>query len=84
VRETYKEDTMFKKIIDEPERHKAFCKTDDMLYTKNRAGDDVLCIPRAVANGRRLTEVVLTTAHTILGHLGAQRTGEYIRRFYWW
>ncbi|VDB95766.1 unnamed protein product [Peniophora sp. CBMAI 1063] len=84
VKDGYTEDTLFQKIVDEPERHKAFSKTDGFLYTRNRAGDDVLCIPRAVKNGRRMTEVILTTAHTILGHMGAQRTGEYIRRFYWW
>jgi hypothetical protein len=28
--------------------------------------------------------MVLDSAHLILGHLGSQRTSEYIRRWYWW
>lgn len=41
-------------------------------------------IPRSKTGGRRLTEIVIDQAHTILGHLGGQKTEEYIRRWFWW
>lgn len=29
-------------------------------------------------------ELILDRAHTTLGHLGPQRTAEYVRRWFWW
>ena len=54
------------------------------MYTQNRAGTSVLCIPLVVQNKRRLTEVIILQAHEVLGHFGPQKTAEYIRRHYWW
>jgi len=31
-----------------------------------------------------MIEIVLEQAHSTLGHMGAQRTSEYIRRYFWW
>src|ERR1700692_4236232 len=31
-----------------------------------------------------LTAIIIEQAHTILGHFGAQKTADYICRWYWW
>ena len=84
MRKGYKRDSLFDKILKAPGHHKGFEIVDNLLYTHNQAGDRVLCIPSAVYHKRRLTEIILSQAHQILGHLGPQKTSEYIRRYYWW
>ena len=46
VKEGYKEDDMFSKIIKEPGNYSAFQYREGFLYTNNRGGQEVLCIPR--------------------------------------
>lgn len=82
----YKEDAVFSKILKAPSEHKAFTfvKSEGRIYTKNRMDERVLCIPRPHIRGRSLVEDIIDRAHTILGHLGSQRTTDYIRRWFWW
>jgi len=48
-------------------------------------GRDVVCIPRkAFHRGRRLVEIIIDQAHSIIGHFGQFHTSRYIRRYYWW
>jgi hypothetical protein len=54
------------------------------LYTRNKAGESVLCIPSFIRKKRRMTEIIIAQAHEVLGHFGPQKTAEYIRRHYWW
>ncbi|KZV59513.1 hypothetical protein PENSPDRAFT_595305, partial [Peniophora sp. CONT] len=85
VKDAYEHDALFSKIKAEPSHYSTYEWLDGLLYTHSRGGERVLCIPRnGTLDGRKLYEIALTTAHTILGHLGEQRTGEYIRRFFWW
>jgi hypothetical protein len=84
IRKGYKKDSLFEKVLKAPGHHKNFEIIDDLLYTHNQAGDHVLCIPLAMYNKQHLMEVILTQAHQVLGHLGPQKTSEYIRRYYWW
>ncbi|KZV59607.1 hypothetical protein PENSPDRAFT_595137, partial [Peniophora sp. CONT] len=84
VREAYEKDALFSKIKDKIDQYPSFTSREDLLYMKNRAGNEVLCIPRAKGAKRRLTEMVLDQAHQLLGHLGPYRTNEYVRTFFWW
>jgi hypothetical protein len=84
IREGYRHDTIYNKIIDNVSHHASFTEQDGILYCKNRAGERVMCIPRVVMNKRRITEMVIDQAHTTLGHFGTQKTGEYIRKYFWW
>ena len=84
IRVGYSDDTLFSKVLGNIGHHKVFELIDGLLYTRNRAGVSVLCIPAVVRNKRRLTEVVIAQAHEVLGHLGPQKTADYIRRYYWW
>lgn len=40
--------------------------------------------PDIEVNGRRLREMIIDQAHSILAHLGARKTTSYIREFLWW
>jgi hypothetical protein len=84
VQNSYKQDSLFSKVLRKMEHHKNFDVIDDLIYTHNLARDRVLCIPAIVHDKRRLTEIILTQSHQALGHLGPQKTSEYIRRHYWW
>jgi hypothetical protein len=84
VKKGYKEDNMFSKIIKEPGNYSAFQYREGFLYTNNRGGQEVLCIPRVMTKDYSLTAIVIKQAHTILGHFGAQKTADYVHRWYWW
>lgn len=80
----YSNDAMFSKVAKAPEEHPAFSERDGYLFTKNRLGQEVMCIPRVKLGNRALIDVVIDNAHTTIGHFGHRKTGEYIRRWYWW
>ncbi|KZV59674.1 hypothetical protein PENSPDRAFT_557641, partial [Peniophora sp. CONT] len=85
IRDGYAGDALLNKVAEAPEEYNRFSSEDKLLYTPNAAGVNVLCIPRnAKLGGRYLTELVLTAAHETIGHLGEQRTSEYVRQFFWW
>src|ERR1700676_5050035 len=84
VKKGYKEDNMFSKIIKEPGNYSAFQYREGFLYMNNQGGQEVLCIPCIMTKDYSLTAIVIKQAHTILGHFGAQKTADYIRRWYWW
>lgn len=80
----YPLDTTFSKVIDAPMEHKHFTLKDELLWTTNRNRQEVLCVPRTKVDRRQLIEIVINEAHLAIGHLGPQKTDEYIRRWYWW
>ena len=84
VRAGYKNDSLFAKILKEEERYATFSVRDGLVYTTNRGTQEVLCIPRKVTKDYSLMAIIIDQAHTILGHFGAQKTADYIRRWYWW
>lgn len=84
VKAGYKRDPLFTKIIDNPSQYRTFRYRDGLLYTTNRGTDEVLCIPRYVTKDYSVTGIVIEQAHRILGHYSAQKTSDYIRRWYWW
>ncbi|KZV59624.1 hypothetical protein PENSPDRAFT_555581, partial [Peniophora sp. CONT] len=84
IRTSYEKDPLFSKIKKNIGQFKNFSIEEDMIYTKNRVGKLVICVPRAVKSKRKLTERILSEVHTLLGHLGTHRTSEYVRTLYWW
>ena len=44
----------------------------------------LLCIPNIIIRGRNTCEIVLSEAHSLLAHLGANKTLDYIRDHLWW
>jgi hypothetical protein len=85
VKDGYMSDPTLSKVIDKPHHFPVFKVVDGLIYNKNRLGNDCLCIPRSGLKGKRsLPDIVIDHAHTIVGHLGPQRTSEYCRRWFWW
>ena len=84
VRAGYGDDPLFAKIRENPDQFNRFRWHEDLLYMDRTGGLPVLCIPRAMHNSRRLTEIVIDQAHRTIGHAGSERTNKYIHRFYWW
>ncbi|KZP17243.1 hypothetical protein FIBSPDRAFT_747256, partial [Athelia psychrophila] len=84
VKAGYLKDPLFKKILQDISHHTSFRQDEGLIYTNNRADEDVLCIPRMVNALESLTGVVTEMAHSTLGHFGPQRTSDYIRRWFWW
>ncbi|KLO10285.1 hypothetical protein SCHPADRAFT_804134, partial [Schizopora paradoxa] len=84
IRQGYSSDPFWKKIKAAPEQFKAFTWKDGLVYTTNPSKAIVLGIPNVKFGKRNTIGVLLEVAHQTLGHMGAQRTEEYVRRFYWW
>ena len=84
IREGYPQDTTLSKVFTHPEEHHAFKERDGLLWTTNRMGQEVLCIPRAKVGKRTIVDVIIDNAHQTLGHFGARKTSEYVRRWFWW
>jgi len=84
IKHGYQKDPLFSKVLDNVGHHKNFEVFSDLLYTRNRADASVLCVLSVVHDKRRITEVVISQAHEVLGHYGPQKTADYVRRHYWW
>lgn len=64
---------------------KPFSIEKGLIFTTNRGGERVLCIPHGTSqNGKSLYGIIAEQAHEVLGHFGGQRTSDYVRRWYWW
>jgi hypothetical protein len=84
IRNGYKDNPLLAKVLNNIEHHHNFETDNGLLYTRNRAGNSVLCIPSVIRNKRRLTEIIIAQAHQVLGHFGPQKTAEYVRCHYRW
>jgi hypothetical protein len=84
VREAYKTDDFFSKILKNPESHSAFVVRDGLIHGTNLAQKEVLCVPELARGEQTLRLEILDAAHLVVGHLGAQKTMDYVRRWYWW
>jgi len=83
-KEKYREDRFFTDIWEKPERHNRFEKKEDLLWTRNRIQQRVICVPKGTHNGYNIRGIVIDASHETLGHLGYRKTLEYIRRWFWW
>jgi len=64
--------------------HPSFEMKNKIIYTKNRGGEDIVCIPSTMSAEMTLRTRILDQAHQVVGHYGPQRTSDYIRQWYWW
>jgi transposase InsO family protein len=85
IKGRYKEDRFFVNIVDKPRDFRNFEVTDDgLIYLKLNEGLKVLCIPKIKVGTRSVREIVISEAHTLLAHLGANKTLIYLRDQVWW
>ena len=68
----YKADPVLSKVWDNPEHHATFRLRDNLMYTNNCGGEEVLCVPHTKVKGDMVIALIIAQAHQMLGHLGAQ------------
>ena len=79
----YMEDPFFRMILEKPKEFRNFKSINGLIYLKDN-DKRVLCIPKVVIKGRSAQEVVIAEAHSMLAHLGANKTIGYLRDHTWW
>jgi hypothetical protein len=79
----YAEDPFFKIVVEAPERYRNFELKEGALYLRH-SDELLLCIPDIMIGERRACEVVTAHAHSILAHLGACKTLQWMRTQVWW
>jgi hypothetical protein len=84
IRSGYEHDSLFAKVMKQPDQHTVFTVRDQLIWSCNRGGEHVLCVPLTKMGRQSLHGVIIDQAHTIVGHFGPQRTADYIQWWYWW
>src|ERR1700723_2421060 len=62
----------------------SFKEWDGFIWTQNRGGEDVVCVPSTESTDTTLRTRILEQAHQVVGHYGPEHTAEYVQRRYWW
>ncbi|KZP03054.1 hypothetical protein FIBSPDRAFT_769535, partial [Athelia psychrophila] len=79
----YIEDPLFKIVLDKPSEYKNFEVSNGLVLLKENELR-FLCIPDIKIGDRRLREILISHAHSILAHLGPRKTITYLRENVWW
>ena len=79
----YKEDPMFKPILENPSNFTNFEIKNDLIFFRSE-GVTRLAIPDVKVNGQSIREVIIRQGHSILAHLGGHKTVIYLRDQVWW
>lgn len=83
IRVLSSEDKLLARVLENPGHHKNFVVKGGVVHIK--IGDDLpLCIPEGTFKSRRVAEILIDHGHRAVGHLGARKTAEYVRKTYWW
>ena len=83
IRGKFELDPTFQPIIARPKEFRNF-KVDGQLVYLKKQGKRVLCIPKMMIQGHSAYEIVILEAHSLLAHLGASKTLDYLRDHCWW
>ena len=83
LRSKFELDPAFRAIIDKPNDFRNFEVKENLVYLKE-SEKRALCIPKVLIQGRSAREIVISEAHSMLAHLGANKTLDYLRDHVWW
>jgi hypothetical protein len=83
IRNKYNDDSFFGKIHSSPNEYKNFSIENGLIFLREN-GNKLLCIPRLIIQGRNAREIVISEAHSLLAHLGTNKTLTYLRAHVWW
>jgi hypothetical protein len=84
IRDGYPNDCLYSKILAQPKCHPMFRMHNELLWTHNMNKEWVVCLPHRQIDNQSIHGLVIDQTHTMLGHLGAQCTANYIHHWYWW
>jgi len=83
LRGNYTKDPFFDLIIKKPSEFRNFRVEEGLVYLKDRE-NELLCVPKVLIKGRSAREIVISEAHSMLAHLGTNKTLDYLREQVWW
>jgi hypothetical protein len=83
LKDRYPEDPFFKPIIDNPSEFTNFRVRDGFVFFTSE-DVETLAIPDVKTDGQGVRELLIRQGHTILAHLGAEKTATYLRDQVWW
>src|SRR6202789_439600 len=78
IRNRYVEDKFYERILANPEEFTNFEVKDGLIYFRSE-GTMVVAVPDVQERGQRIQEVLISQAHSILAHLGSEKTVTYLR-----
>jgi hypothetical protein len=70
------EDAFFKTILGKPDEYRNFKSEDGLLYILKDW--PLLCIPKIMVQGQSTREIIIAEGHSLLAHLGASKTLDYL------
>ena len=73
VKRRYAEDASMSAIIQDVKQYKNFTYGDGLLVLHDN-GRRRLCVPEVLIGERRLKEILISHAHSLLAHLGTYKT----------
>jgi hypothetical protein len=76
-------DSFFARILENPTAFCNFEVSNDCVFLKDNERR-ILCIPDIKIGARRVREIIISHAHSILAHLGPSKTVTYLRENVWW
>ena len=83
LKDRYAEDPGYKPIMEHPERYTNFEVKNGLVFFKSE-GITRLAIPDIKVEDQPIREVLIRQAHSILAHLGDNKTLIYLRDQVWW
>jgi hypothetical protein len=84
IRSGYEHNSLFVKVVKQPDQHTVFTVRDQLVWSRNRGREQVLCMPSAKMGRQSLHGVIIDQARVVVGHFGPQCTADYIQWWYWW
>ena len=83
IRNQYGEDPFFKPILRNPSEFTNFREDEGIVYFVSE-GVEMVAIPNVKVGGANVRELLIRQGHSILAHLGAEKTTTYLRDQVWW
>jgi Integrase zinc binding domain len=84
IKGKYDEDIFFRTIIEKPKEFQNFEVTKGGLVYLKDQGCKLVCIPKIIVDGQNVQEIIISEAHSLLAHLGMNKTLSYLRDQVWW
>src|SRR5258708_3560501 len=84
IQVSYSKQNALKNVLENLDLFTAFRVKSGFIACLNDLGEPHLVLPEVIHKGERIAGIMIENAHKILGHLGFQKTLEYIWRYYWW
>ena len=83
IRNRYGEDKFFSPILVNPEEFTNFAVREGLVYFVSE-GLETIAIPDVKVNEQSIREILIRQGHSILAHLGDEKTITYLRNQVWW